>query len=102
MITLNGNQTSRGVENHICPLQLDIIKRLINRYSNPGDIVYDPFGGLMSVPYMAVKMGRIGQGVELNTQYFFDGVHYCRAAESEINMPSLFDIDPPVSAESMA
>jgi DNA modification methylase len=102
MITLNGNQTSRGVENHICPLQLDIIKRLINRYSNPGDIVYDPFGGLMSVPYMAVKMGRIGQGVELNTQYFFDGVHYCRAAESEINMPSLFDIDPPVSTESMA
>jgi DNA modification methylase len=101
MITLNGNQTSRGVENHICPLQLDIIKRLINRYSNPGDIVYDPFGGLMSVPYMAVKMGRIGQGVELNTQYFFDGVHYCRAAESEINMPSLFDVEPPISSESM-
>lgn len=94
MITLNGEQTSRGLQNHICPLQLDIIKRLINRYSNPGETVYDPFGGLMSVPYTAIKMGRRGEGVELNTRYFFDGVHYCKAAESEISMPSLFDLEP--------
>jgi DNA modification methylase len=53
MITLNGNQTQKGLQNHVCPLQFDIVDRLINRYSNPGDVVHDPFGGLMTVPYRA-------------------------------------------------
>ena len=47
--TLNSRQTQRNLENHICPLQIDIVERLINRYSNPGDTVYDPFAGFM--PY---------------------------------------------------
>lgn len=46
----------------------------------------------MTVPYCAIKKGRRGRGVELNTGYFLDGVKYCRAAESEMTAPSLFDL----------
>lgn len=45
MRTLNTAQSQRKKELHICPLQLDIVQRIINRYSNPGDVVLDPFGG---------------------------------------------------------
>lgn len=90
MITLNGNQTQKGLQNHVCPLQFDIVDRLINRYSNPGDVVHDPFGGLMTVPYRALKLGRKGSASELNTGYFFDGVQYLKAAEKEMAMPDLF------------
>ena len=91
MRTLNGNQTQRGLQNHVCPLQFDIVDRIITRYSNPGETVFDPFGGLMTVPYRALKLGRKGRAAELNTQYFFDGVEYLKAAEKEVQMPSLFD-----------
>lgn len=90
MITLNGNQTQKGLQNHVCPLQFDIVDRLITRYSNPGDLVHDPFGGLMTVPYRAIKLGRRGSASELNTGYFFDGVQYLQAAEKEVAMPDLF------------
>lgn len=90
MITLNGNQTQKGLQNHVCPLQFDIVDRLITRYSNPGDLVHDPFGGLMTVPYRAIKLGRRGSASELNTAYFFDGVQYLQAAEKEVAMPDLF------------
>ena len=90
-LTLNGSQTQRGLNNHICPLQFDIVDRLIDRYTNPGETVYDPFAGIATVPYRAVKMGRIGRGTELNEQYFKDGLHYLNAAEAEASAPSLFD-----------
>ncbi len=90
MLSLNGNQTNRGLQNHVCPLQFDIVDRLINRYSNKDEVVYDPFGGLFTVAYRAIKQGRKGKAVELNTGYFFDGLHYLRAAEGEYAMPSLF------------
>jgi hypothetical protein len=92
MKTLNGSQAGRNVEKHICPLQFDIVDRLIERYSNPGDVVYDPFGGLMTVPYRALLKGRQGRASELNPAYFADGVHYLRAAEKERGMPTLFDL----------
>lgn len=76
---------------HVCPLQLDIVERIINRYSNKGDLVLDPFGGLMTVPYMAVKMQRRGYGIELNPDYFRDGVGYLQEAENERDAPTLFD-----------
>ncbi len=76
---------------HVCPLQLDIVERIINRYSNEGDLVFDPFGGLMTVPMTAVKMKRRGYGIELNPDYFRDGVGYLQAAEAERTMPTLFD-----------
>lgn len=98
MLTLNGEQTKRGLENHICPLQFDIVDRLIERYSNPGDEVYDPFGGLFTVPYRAVLLGRRGRAAELSTSYFLDGVQYLNAAEAKASMPSLFDAIPEVEA----
>lgn len=91
MRTLNTTQSRRRAQMHVCPLQLDIVERIINRYSNEGDLVYDPFGGLMTVPMTAVKMGRCGYGCELNPDYFRDGVGYLQAAEDEIEEPTLFD-----------
>nr|WP_244664072.1 DNA methyltransferase [Xanthomonas phaseoli] len=90
MLTLNGEQTRRGLENHICPLQFDIVDRLIQRFSNAGELVFDPFGGLFTVPYRALKLGRQGRAAELSTAYFMDGVRYLQAAEREIAMPDLF------------
>lgn len=91
MLTLNGSQWSNGKEMHICPLQFDIVDRAITQFSNEGDIVLDYFGGLMTVPYRAILLNRIGHGIELNPAYFLDGVQYCKAAEQEVSMPSLFD-----------
>jgi len=92
MLTLNGDQSKRNTEKHICPLQFDIVDRLIERYSNKGDKVYDPFCGLGTVPYRAILKGRTGGGSELNAAYFVDQVHYLKSAEKEFSMPSLFDI----------
>src|SRR5262249_25011876 len=50
---------------HICPLQLDLINRLIRLYSNPGEIVFDPFTGIGSTGYEAIKLGRRFLGSEL-------------------------------------
>lgn len=91
MRTLNTTQVRKRQQMHVCPLQLDLVERIIERYSNPGDVVYDPFGGLMTVPMTAVKMGRFGRGCELNPDYFRDGVGYLQAAEEEVDMPTLFD-----------
>jgi hypothetical protein len=92
MQTLNGAQTQRGLQNHICPLQFDIVDRLIERYTNEGDEVSDPFGGLFTVPMRAVKLGRRGHAVELNPSYFDDGVQYPRAEEERRATPTLFDL----------
>ena len=91
MKTLNTSQSRRRQQLHVCPLQLDIIERIINRFSNVGDTVFDPFCGIMSVPYMAVKMKRYGMGCELNADYFRDGVGYLEEADSQAEMPTLFD-----------
>ena len=96
MRTLNTTQSRRRAQMHVCPLQLDIVERIINRYSNPEDVVYDPFGGLMTVPMTAVKMGRYGKGCELNPDYFRDGVGYLQAAENEMDELTLFDFMPGV------
>lgn len=92
MKTLNTTQSQRRKQLHVCPLQLDIVDRIINRYSNKGDIVFEPFGGLGTVPMMAVRMGRYGYGCELNNSYFADGVAYLRGEEVEMDQPSLFDL----------
>jgi DNA modification methylase len=57
-------------EKHICPLQLGVIQRCIELWTNPNDIVFDPFAGIGSVPYVAVKMGRRGMGCELKGSYY--------------------------------
>lgn len=91
MLTLNSNQSQRNVEKHICPLQFDIVDRAIDRWSNPGDVVYDPFGGLMTVPYRAIMKGRFGMASELNELSFQDGAFYCRDIEARRSVPTLFD-----------
>lgn len=57
-------------ERHICPLQLEVIQRCVELWTNPGDIVLDPFTGIGSVPYVAVTMGRRGIGIELKDSYY--------------------------------
>jgi DNA modification methylase len=91
MRTLNTSQSKKRKEMHVCPLQLDIVERLINRYSNVGDVVYDPFGGLMTVPMVAIKNGRYGMATELNSDYFRDGLGYLKDTELKIDAPTLFD-----------
>lgn len=93
MRTLNMIQSQKGKEQHLCPMQFDIADRVIERFSNPGETVYDPFGGIGSVPYRAILKGRRAIACELSTRYFMDGVHYLQAAEREASMPSLFDLD---------
>lgn len=93
MLTLNTEQSRKRQQMHLCPLQFDIVDRLIERYSNPGELVYDPFGGLGTVPLRAMKMGRRGRGVELNTGYFLDAVKYLEAEERRQSMPTLFDME---------
>jgi hypothetical protein len=92
MRTLNTEQSRRAQAMHVCPLQFDIVDRLIRLYSNEGDLVYDPFGGLFTVPVRALHLGRRGRAVELNADYYRDGVAYLRAAERKLTMPSLFDL----------
>ena len=92
MRTLNCQQSQKNKQMHVCPLQLDIVERLIERYSNKGEVVFDPFGGIQTVPYCAVKMGRFGLSTELNKDYWKDGIGYLVEAEMEVSAPLLFDL----------
>lgn len=92
MLSMNTLQAQQGREMHLCPLQFDIVDRCIARYSEKGETVFDPFGGLMTVPFRAMKLGRKGRAVELNPAYFLDGCKYVEAAAREMSMPTLFDL----------
>lgn len=91
MNCLNAQQMKRKLENHVCPLQFDIVERVIENWSMKGDVVLDPFGGLMTVPLMAVRMGRKGIGIELNNEYFGMGVKYLQEEQYKATIPTLFD-----------
>jgi DNA modification methylase len=93
MMTLNSQQYSKGQEMHLCPLQFDIVDRCIKQFTNKGETVLDPFGGIMTVPYRAMKFKRKGIAFELNKSYFADGAGWCAAMEAEITIPDLFDIE---------
>ena len=76
-----------------------IADRVIEQFSMKGETVFDPFGGIMSVPYRAILKGRKAIATELSTRYFMDGVHYLQAAEREMSMPDLFaSMDMPEAA----
>jgi DNA modification methylase len=92
MRTLNGEQARKELTMHICPLQFDIVERIITRFSNPGELVLDPFAGLFTVTYMAIKLGRRGYGIELNRESFQDGLRYPREIERDVDAPTLFDL----------
>ena len=65
-----GSDTPLRYERHICPLQLDVIQRCIELWSNPDDIVLEPFGGIGSVPYVANKLNRRAIACELKESYY--------------------------------
>jgi DNA modification methylase len=93
MLSLNSSQAAKGWEQHVCPLQFDLGYRVIAQLSQPGELVLDPFAGLGTVPMLAVKLKRKGYGIELSPSYFVDSCAYLKAAEEEIAMPTLFDLE---------
>ena len=88
---LNTRQAQRGAEMHVCPFPFDVVDRCINQWSNPGDLVFDPFGGLGTTVVRALAAGRRGKCNELNPTYWADAVYYAQAEEEKQNMPTLFD-----------
>ena len=78
-------------ERHICPLQLDVIDRCLQLWSNPGDLVLSPFAGIGSEGYEAIKMGRRFVGVELKDSYYKQACANLADAERIAKLPSLFD-----------
>lgn len=70
-------------EKHICPLQLDVIERCIELWSNPGEIVLDPFSGIGSTGFIALNMGRKYIGIELKRKYWEISQRYLIEAESK-------------------
>ena len=91
--TLNGrNAGDDEDERHICPLQLDVIERCVGLWSNPGDVVLSPFGGIGSEGYQSILMGREYVGIELKPSYFRESVKNLRSAEAEASAPTLFDM----------
>jgi DNA modification methylase len=91
MLTLNGALAADGKEPHLCPMQFDIADRVIRQFSMEGETVYDPFGGVMTVPLRAIKLDRVARAVELSPSYFLDGCGYVGAQAEKMAMPSLFD-----------
>jgi DNA modification methylase len=76
-------------ERHISPLQLEVIERAIELWTNPNDLVYTPFLGIGSEVYTALKMGRRGIGSELKSSYYKLAVENCKAAIAD-NQVDLF------------
>ncbi len=93
MRTLNMIQKQKGLQQHLCPLQFDIVDRIVERFTNKGELVFDPFSGIASVGYRAILKKRKYRGHELNNGYFLDGLKYLEAASKEAKMPSLFDFE---------
>lgn len=78
-------------ERHLHPLQLDFIERCVRLYSNPGEVVLTPFGGIGSEVHKAVGCGRRGIGIELKPSYWKTAVDHLRSLDAEMSVPSLFD-----------
>jgi len=78
-------------DKHVCPLQLETIRRCITLWSNPGEIVLDPFAGIGSTLYVALKMGRNAIGIELKPLYYNVMLDYVRKATREQYTLDLFD-----------
>jgi len=70
-------------ERHICPLQLEVIRRGIDLWTNPGDVVLSPFTGIGSEGFCALEMGRKFVGVELKESYYRQAALNLQAAEKE-------------------
>lgn len=80
-----------GDEKHICPLQLGLIKRAVEIWSNPGDVILSPFAGVGSEGVGAIQQDRRFVGIELKSSYFDAATRFLSQAEQEANIPTLFD-----------
>ena len=88
---LKGKNVDGDDEKHMAPLQLEFIRRCVLLYSNPGETVLSPFGGIGSEPYVAVKHGRKAISCELKHSYWQLAVKHMRELDAEMNAPSLLD-----------
>jgi DNA modification methylase len=79
-------------ERHIAPLQLGVIERCVRLWSNKGEVVLDPFAGIGSTPYTAIKQGRLGVGVELKSEYWEVARRNLGDAERTVMTPDLFSL----------
>lgn len=70
-------------ERHICPLQLQVIQRCLELWTASGDIVLDPFAGIGSTDYVALRMRRRAIGIELKESYYKQAVKNCNMALTE-------------------
>lgn len=86
---LNSRFKSENDEKHICPLQLEVIRRVITLWSNPGEVVFSPFGGIGSEPYTALELKRKAIAVELKPEYFDVMVQFCASVTAD-DQVSLF------------
>ena len=92
MRTLNASQFVKKNQYHVCPTNLDLINRAIERYSNPGELIYDPFGGIGSTVLRSVTLGRKGESTELHDLYWADSCQYLREFAYKRSVPTLFDV----------
>lgn len=91
--TLNVRGTKGdGDTRHICPLQLDVIDRLVRLYTNPGEIVFSPFAGIGSEGYVALSRERRFYGIELKDEYHATALANLAKAKREVveTVPALF------------
>jgi DNA modification methylase len=95
--TLNTPYT-RGVtkeledaDKHVCPFSLPLVNRLIRLYSNPGEIILDPFGGVGSVAKEAIELRRFPILIELKAEYFLQSVKVAEQATETLRQETLFD-----------
>jgi DNA modification methylase len=80
-------------EKHICPLQLQVIRRAVELWTNPGDVVLSPFAGIGSEGYVSIQMGRKFVGIELKDTYYAQAVANLKHAEKPPQL-SLFSVSP--------
>jgi hypothetical protein len=78
-------------EKHICPLQLPVIERAIELWSNHGDVICDPYAGVGSTGFVALQMGRRFVGAELKSSYFAQAVRFLKDAVVQAGQATLFD-----------
>lgn len=81
-------------EKHVCPLQLGLIDRAVRLWTNPGELVLSPFGGIGSEGHASLLAGRRFYGVELKESYWRQACVNLRRAEAQMAVPTLFDALP--------